>query len=171
MSERLETIEAAATLLAHDGALVGDAVVPPIFQTSLFTFASYAELADCFAGRTRRPLYSRVDNPTVMELERKVAALEGAEAARAFSSGMAAISATLLAFVGSGSRIVAVRHVYGDAYRLFERLLPRLGITVDYVDGADVEAVAAALPAASAERELCDLVRKATGARAAGGAA
>jgi cystathionine beta-lyase/cystathionine gamma-synthase len=145
-SENLEAMEAAATLLAHDTDLVGDAVVPPIFQTSLFTFSSYAEMADCFAGRTRRPLYSRGDNPTVIELERKIAALEGAEAARAFASGMAAISATVLAFVNSGERILAVRHVYGDAYRLFERLLPRLGIAVDYVDGSDTAAVAAALP-------------------------
>jgi cystathionine beta-lyase/cystathionine gamma-synthase len=148
MSDPAGAIEAAATLLAHDPDLVGDAVVPPIFQTSLFTFASYAELADCFAGRTRRPLYSRGDNPTVMEFERKIAALEGAEAARACSSGMAAISATVLAFVRTGERMIAVRHVYGDAYRLFERLLPRLGIEVEYVDGADPVAVEAALPGA-----------------------
>lgn len=149
MSDRVEGIEAAATFLAHDTDLVGGAVVPPIFQTSLFTFETYAELADCFAGRDRRPLYSRGDNPTVMEFERKVAALEGAEAARACASGMAAISATVLAFVRAGGRVVAVRHVYGDAYRLFERLLPRLGIEVSYVDGADPTAVEAALPGAS----------------------
>jgi cystathionine beta-lyase/cystathionine gamma-synthase len=139
----------AATLLAHDPDedLVGDAVVPPIFQTSLFTFGSYAELADAFAGRgPRRPLYSRGDNPTAMAFERKVATLEGAEAARATSSGMAAISATVLAFVRAGERMVAVRNVYGDAYRLFERLLPRLSIAVEYVDGTDASAVAAALP-------------------------
>ena len=149
MNDGQRTLEAAATLLAHDTGLVGDAVVPPIFQTSLFTFESYAELADCFAGRDRRPLYSRGDNPTVMEFERKVAALEGAEAARACASGMAAISATVLAFVRAGGRVVAVRNVYGDAYRLFERLLPRLGIEVQYVDGADPAAVEAALPGAS----------------------
>jgi cystathionine beta-lyase/cystathionine gamma-synthase len=141
-------LEAAATLLAHDDDLVGGAVIPPIFQTSLFTFESYAELAACFAGRDRRPLYSRGDNPTVMEFERKVAALEGAEAARACSSGMAAISATVLAFVRAGERVVAVRNAYGDAYRLFARLLPRLGISVEYVDGSDPAAVEAALPGA-----------------------
>ena len=97
-------------------------MVPPIYQTSLFTFASYAEMADTFAGRRQQPIYSRGDNPTVMEFEARVAALEGAEAARGFSSGMAAISATVLAFVGAGERIVAVRNCYGDAYRLFERL-------------------------------------------------
>lgn len=139
----------ASTLLAHDGgAFPHGAVVPPIYQTSLFTFANYAEMADTFAGRSSQPIYSRGNNPTVMEFEAKVAALEGAEAARGFSSGMAAISATVLAFVGAGERIVAVRNCYGDAYRLFERLLPRLNIKVDYVDGSDADAVAAALPGA-----------------------
>ena len=138
----------AATLLAHDEPFPGGAVVPPIYQTSLFTFANYAEMADTFAGKRKQPIYSRGDNPTVMEFEARVAALEGAEAARGFSSGMAAISATVLAFVGAGERIVAVRNCYGDAYRLFERLLPRLNIKVDYVDGSDPDAVAAALPGA-----------------------
>ena len=58
-------------------------VVPPIVQTSLFTFASYQELEDAMAGRVRRPIYSRGDNPTVAAFEAKLAALEGAEAARA----------------------------------------------------------------------------------------
>ena len=122
--------------------------MPPIYQTSLFTFDSYAEMADTFAGRRKQPIYSRGDNPTVMEFEARIAALEGAEAARGFSSGMAAISSTVLAFVGAGERIVAVRNCYGDAYRLFERLLPHLDIKVDYVDGSDPDAVAAALPGA-----------------------
>ena len=167
----------AATLLAHDDDLPLDPVVPPIYQTSLFTFRSYAEMADAFAGRVRRPTYSRGDNPTVMAFESRIAALEGAEACRAFSSGMAAISAAVLAFVGTGQRVVAVRHVYGDAFRLFERLLPRLGITVDYVDGGDAEAVEAALPGAamlylesptSMVFELQDLPRLAAAARAHG---
>jgi cystathionine beta-lyase/cystathionine gamma-synthase len=138
----------AATLLAHDEPFPGGAVVPPIYQTSLFTFDSYADMADTFAGRRRQPIYSRGDNPTVMEFEARVAALENAQAARGFSSGMAAISATVLAFVGAGERIVAVHNCYGDAYRLFERLLPHLGIKVDYIDGSDPDAVVAALPGA-----------------------
>lgn len=144
----IDPVAEAATLLAHDDPFGDGAVVPPIYQTSLFTFASYAEMADTFAGKRRQPIYSRGDNPTVMEFEKRVAALEGAAAARGFSSGMAAISATVLAFVGAGDRIVVVRNCYGDAYRLFERLFPRLNITVDYVDGSDPGAVAAALPGA-----------------------
>jgi len=136
---------AAAVLLAPD-MHPAHAAVPPVFQTSLFTFGSFAEMAEVYAGRSQRLIYSRGDNPTVMEFERLVAALEGAQAARAFSSGMGAIAATVLAFVEAGERIVTVRHVYSDAYRLFELLLARLGIKVDYVDGSDPEAVAAALP-------------------------
>ena len=143
-----EYLSEAATILAHDEAFSNGAVVPPIYQTSRFTFANYAEMADTFAGRRKQPIYSRGDNSTVMEFESKMAALESAEAARGFSSGMAAISATVLSFVSAGERIVAVRNCYGDAYRFFERLLSRMNIRVDYVDGLDVDAVAAALPGA-----------------------
>ncbi|MEO3431562.1 PLP-dependent transferase [Inquilinus sp. CAU 1745] len=137
------------TLLAHDAPFPDGAVVPPIYQTSLFTFADYAALEASFSGNNRRPVYSRGDNPTVMEFERRVAALEGAEAARGFASGMAAISAAVLSQVESGGRVVCVRHVYPDAYRLFRKLLPRFGVTVDFVDGGDPDAVAKALPGAS----------------------
>jgi cystathionine beta-lyase/cystathionine gamma-synthase len=146
--DRAAVLERAATYLAHDADLPFDSVVPPICQTSLFTFHSYREMEDAFSGRTRRPIYSRGDNPTVMEFEKRIAALEGAEAARAFSSGMGAISATLLAFLHRGDRILSARNIYGDTFRLFQRLLPKFGIEVDYVDATDVEAVAARLPGA-----------------------
>ncbi|WP_217579042.1 PLP-dependent transferase, partial [Mesorhizobium sp. GbtcB19] len=87
----------------------GGAVVPPIYQTSLLTFANYADMADTSAGRRKQPIYSRGDNPTVREFEARVAALEGAEAGRGFPSGMAGISATLPAFAGAGERTLAVR--------------------------------------------------------------
>ncbi len=93
-------------------------------------------MRSAFAGESSGYIYSRVGNPTAHDFERRIAALESAEAARGFSSGMAAISATVLSIVKSGDRIVAVRHCYGDAYRFFEKLLPRFGITVDYVDGS-----------------------------------
>ncbi|MBB4008770.1 PLP-dependent transferase [Allorhizobium taibaishanense] len=125
-----------------------DAAVPPIYQTSLFLFENYAELEDVFAGRSAKPIYSRGDNPTVQLLERRVAAMEGAEEARAFSSGMGAIAASVLAFVNPGDRIVTVRHVYSDAFRFFEKVLKRFGVLVDYIDGTDTEQMIAALPGA-----------------------
>jgi cystathionine beta-lyase/cystathionine gamma-synthase len=136
------------TIVAHDDRFPGDAVVPPIFQTSLFTFGSYQELEDTMAGRKRRPIYSRGDNPTVAAFEQKLAALEGGEAARGFASGMAAISAAVLSNLSAGDRMVCVRHCYPDAYRLFVTLLARFEIRVDFVDGADVDAIEHALPGA-----------------------
>ena len=138
----------AASLLGAGEAYPMASAVPPIFQTSLFTFDTYADMAEVYAGRSHQLIYSRGDNPTVMEFERLIAALEGAQAGRAFSSGMGAISATILAFVAAGDRIVTIRNVYSDAYRLFEILLAKFGVTVDYVDGGDPAAVEAALPGA-----------------------
>lgn len=135
-----------STIVAHDGAFPYGAVVPPIVQTSLFTFESYQDLVGCFRGENDLPIYSRGYNPTVREFEKKLAALEDTDDARALSSGMAAISSAVLSQVRSGERILCVRNVYPDAYRLFVGLLPRFGIAVDFVDGRDLNAVAAALP-------------------------
>ena len=177
-AERDAVFARAETILSHDpGGFEQGAVVPPIYQSSLFTFQNYAAMAETFAGRGDRYIYSRGNNPTVAEFEKRVALLEGAEAARAFSSGMGAISGSVLAFAGAGDRILAVRHCYGDAYRFFERLLPQLGIKVDYVDGSDTGAVLAALPGAkilylespsSMVFDLQDLPRLAAAARAQG---
>ena len=76
MNPELDGIDFAATVLAHDERHYGDAVVPPIFQTSLFTFASYDEMAATFSGKLVRPTYSRGLNPTVRAFEEKIAELE-----------------------------------------------------------------------------------------------
>ncbi|MEF2071118.1 PLP-dependent transferase [Consotaella aegiceratis] len=145
----MNSIEDAASLIAaHDEANPYDAVVPPIVQTSLFTFSSFDEMEATYRGLKIRPTYSRGLNPTTRIFEEKLAELEGGEDALGFASGMAAISSTVLTFVSPGDRIVCVRHVYPDAYRLFETLLKRLNIAVTYVDGRDKEAVAKALPGA-----------------------
>lgn len=144
----LDPTDEARLVVAHDGPHAFEAVVPSIVQTSLFTFGSVAEMMDTFAGRKSRDVYSRTTNPTVTDFERKMAALESAEGAIGFPSGMAAISSTLLSLLGPGDRVVCVRHVYPDAYRLFESLLARWGVTTTYVDGSDPEAVAAKLPGA-----------------------
>lgn len=172
-----DPVEAARLIVAHDPVHAFSAVVPTIAQTSLFTFASYDEMVAAYRGEITRPIYSRGLNPTVRMFEEMVAALEGAEDALGFASGMAAISASVLTFVAPGDRVVAVRNVYPDAFRLFGTVLPRLGVTVDYVDGRDVAAVAAALPGArllylesptSWQIEALDVPALATAARAAG---
>lgn len=143
-----DPVAAARLVVAHDGPHAFSAVVPPIAQTSLFTFESYDEMVAAYRGEIVRPIYSRGVNPTVRMFEEMVARLEGAEDALGFASGMAAISAAVLSHVAPGDRVVAVRNVYPDAFRLFGTTLPRMGVTVDYVDGRDPAAVAAALPGA-----------------------
>jgi cystathionine beta-lyase/cystathionine gamma-synthase len=125
-----------------------DASAPPIFQSSSFLFDSYAQIEEVFAGRSGRFIYSRGDNPTVCALEDLIARLEGAEAARGFSSGMAAICGAVLPFLKKGDRIVAVEHLYSDAFRLFETVLARFGVETHYVDGTDTQAMIDALPGA-----------------------
>lgn len=141
-------IAEASLIVCDDAEHVNHPVVGPIYQSSLFTFENFQQMQDTFAGNGNTYIYSRGNNPTAHDFERRIAALEGAEAARGFASGMAAISATVLSIVEAGDRIVAVRHLYGDAYRFFEKLLPRMGVTVDYVDGTDADAIEAALPGA-----------------------
>ncbi|HXB00541.1 MAG TPA: PLP-dependent transferase [Steroidobacteraceae bacterium] len=149
LDARQSAVARARRLLAHDPDAHADAaVVPSIAQTSLFTFGSFAEMSDTFAGKRTRNVYSRTTNPTVSMFERKMAALEETEDAIGFPSGMAAISGTVLAFVQPKDRMVCVRHVYPDAYRFFETLLKKLEVAVDYVDGSDLGAVEAALPGA-----------------------
>jgi len=148
MNDRRDPFAHASYVVAHDGEHAFDAVVPPIVQTSLFTFSSFDDMAKTYAGERQRMVYSRVGNPTVRAFEEKMAALEHTDDAIGFASGMAAISSTVLAFVEPGDRIVCVRHVYPDTYRLFETLLKRWNVSVTYVDGADEHAVAAALPGA-----------------------
>ena len=172
-----QALAEAARIVCDDASHENDPVVGPIYQTSLFTFKDFDTMRRAFAGERQGYVYSRVGNPTVHDFERRIAALEGAEAARGFASGMGAISATVLSIVESGDRIVAVKHCYGDAYRFFEKLLPRFGIAVEYVDGSDAEAIEAALPGAkllylesptSMVFDLQDIPRLAAAAKAQG---
>lgn len=136
------------TMLVHDERHSKGAIAPPIYQTSLFSFDSYQSMVDRFRGDTAQSVYSRVGNPTVSVLLDKICQLEQGEAAAAFASGMAAISNAILSQVKSGDRIVCVKDVYPDAYRLLRGLCARFGIITDFVDGADLAAVEAALPGA-----------------------
>jgi len=148
MSNGFDPSEEASLIVAHDESNAYDAVVPPIVQTSLFTFTDYDDMIASYRGEKVRPIYTRGLNPTVRMFEEMLARLEGAEDALGFASGMSAISSTVLSFVAPGDRIVAVRHVYPDAYRLFGTLLKRMNVEVTYVDGRDEAEVARALPGA-----------------------
>jgi cystathionine beta-lyase/cystathionine gamma-synthase len=136
------------TLLVHDQRYSQGAVAPPVYQTSIFTFDSYQSMVERFGGDSSQPVYSRVDNPTVSVFLEKMCQLEGGEAGAAFASGMGAISNAILSQVRSGDRIVCVKHVYPDTYRLLRGVCARFGIKTEFVDGTDLEAIKAALPGA-----------------------
>jgi cystathionine beta-lyase len=137
------------TLLSHHGedrARHLGAVVPPIFQNSLFTFESWEAIDLAFDDRLKTPIYSRATNPTVRVVEEKIAAIAGADRARLFSSGMAAISAVILHHVAAGDHVVAVKNVYGPTNNLLNRYLrPRMNLDVTFVSGERVEEFEAAL--------------------------
>jgi len=110
-------------------------VVPPIFQNSLFTAPS----VDARSRKAGRYIYTRESNPTTDILNAKLAALEGAEEARCFASGMAAISAALMSQLRSGDHVVCVRNVYYPARVLLQDYLHRFGVEVSFVRGTSVE--------------------------------
>lgn len=105
---------------------------PPIFQTSTFTFESAQEGAGRFAGEEEGYIYSRLGNPTVSMLEERMAALEEGEAALAFGSGMAAVSAILISLTKSGDHILCSQGVYGCTFGLLEMMENKYNITHDF---------------------------------------
>ena len=148
MNQGNDLFDPASLIVAHDETHAFEAVVPPLVQTSLFTFSSYDEMVSTYRGEKVRPVYTRGLNPTVRMFEEMLAKLEGAEDALGFASGMSAISSTVLSFVSPGDRVVAVRHVYPDAFRLFGTFMKRMNVEVVYVDGRDEAAVEKAMPGA-----------------------
>lgn len=121
-------------------------VITPIYQNSLFTFDCVAQMAEVLSNHDADSFfYTRNRNPTVEETERKIAALEGAETARAFSSGMAAIAAAVLGSVSAGGHVVTVDSVYWPTKKLFSSYLPRFGVETTFVDGRDPEDFTGAL--------------------------
>ncbi|MFD3515702.1 trans-sulfuration enzyme family protein [Streptomyces sp. NPDC058657] len=106
----------------------------PVHRTATFTFSSSDSFAQVMADHSQGYAYSRIDNPTSDEFAGAVAALEGGQAAQPFASGMAAITTTLLAFLSTGSHIVAQRQLYGGTHHVLTRVLPRWGIGVSFVD-------------------------------------
>jgi O-succinylhomoserine sulfhydrylase len=116
-----------------------------LFLTSGFVYDSAEQAEATFTGGTDRWVYSRFGNPTVASLERRLAALEGAESCRMTATGMAAVHAALLAHLKTGDRVVASRALFGSCHWIVSTLLPRYGITATFVDGPDLAQWRAAL--------------------------
>jgi cystathionine beta-lyase/cystathionine gamma-synthase len=115
-------------------------VSPPIYQTSNFYFRTVEQFRDAITHERDSWIYSRGNNPTTNLLCRKMAALEGAEEALVFGSGMAAISSAILANVKTGDHIVSVRNPYSWTDTLMNgNILPKFGVEVSMVDGTDYQ--------------------------------
>jgi cystathionine beta-lyase len=116
-----------------------NAVSPPIYQTSNFAFDNVASLRNSLADEYEHYLYSRGNNPTIEILQKKLAALDGAEDALVFASGVAAIAVPVIAILKAGDHIVSVANPYSWTNKLFNKLLPRFNISATMVDGTLVE--------------------------------
>lgn len=103
-------------------------LTPPIYQSSTFTFDTAEQGENRFAGNEDGYIYSRLGNPTVKVLEERIAALEEGERGLAFSSGMAAVSAILLALTKSGDHIVCSQGIYGCTFGLLQLMKNKYNI-------------------------------------------
>lgn len=125
------------TLCIHAGRDKSDhkgALSTPIYQSSTFVFDSAEQGAARFAGEEPGYIYSRLGNPTVAELEQKVAALEKMEDAAATATGMAAVSGAVLSFLQAGDHVIVSKAIYGCSFALFNHQLPKFGIEVSFID-------------------------------------
>ncbi len=117
----------------------------PIVQSVSFGYRDVDEWMSVALGEAPGHIYSRNTNPTVAVFEERIAALEHAEAATAFATGMAAISGTLHTLLGPGSRVVSVKDTYGGTTKLFLEFLPAIGVEVDLIDTDDPDAIEASI--------------------------
>jgi cystathionine gamma-synthase len=128
------------------------AVVPPIVANAAFAYPDVTTWRAAAVGDEPGHIYSRNTNPTTDRFERKVAALEGAEVATSFTTGMAAVTTTLLALLAPGRRVVTVRDAYGGTSLLFTHVLPRWGVECAVCETDDAVGIEEAIA------EGCDVV-------------
>ncbi|NJD39263.1 MAG: O-acetylhomoserine aminocarboxypropyltransferase/cysteine synthase [Geobacter sp.] len=136
------------TILLHGGHTPDSATFSravPIYQTSSYVFKNSEHAANLFGLKEFGNIYTRLMNPTTDVLEQRLAALDGGVGGLALASGQAAITAAVLNITQAGQNIVSTRYLYGGTYNLFHYTLPKLGITVKFVDSADPENVRRAI--------------------------
>ncbi|MFQ3545241.1 methionine gamma-lyase [Halobacillus rhizosphaerae] len=145
MNEEKKRME---TAMIHEGFHSKDhmgSLTTPIFQTSTFSFDTAAQGARRFAGEEEGYIYSRLGNPTVRVLEDRIAALEGGESGLAFASGMAAISAVLIALTKSGDHILCSNGLYGCTFGLLKMLEEKSKISYGFSTMEDEESLRKAI--------------------------
>jgi cystathionine beta-lyase/cystathionine gamma-synthase len=131
-----ERMKGPSTELIHAGEADRGIAVPlttPIYETTTFVFDSAQEVVDYNEGRSSKYLYSRYTNPTVVAVEKKLAALDRAEAALTFSSGQGATTTILMAHVKAGDEVVCSAAIYGGTLHLLQDVLGRFGIAPRFV--------------------------------------
>ncbi|WP_317929019.1 O-succinylhomoserine sulfhydrylase [Halioxenophilus sp. WMMB6] len=137
----------------------------PIFTTSSYVFESAQAAADRFSGAAPGNVYSRYTNPTVRTFQDRLAAMEGAEAAVATSSGMAAILSTCMALLAAGDHVICSRSVFGTTSVLFTKFMAKFGVTTTFVNPLDISQWQAAVTpqtkllfVETPSNPLCDVV-------------
>ena len=133
--------DTASVWAAEFGPFPYGAAVMPIVSAATFAYQDLATWQAVALKDRSGHIYSRNSNPTVDVLERKIAYLDGTEAAVSFSTGMAAISSTLFALLSPGDRVVSVKDTYGGTNLLLEEHLPRFGIETCLCDTHDADAI------------------------------
>lgn len=128
------------------------AIVPPIVANAAFAYDTVEQWRRVAMREAPGDIYSRNSNPTVRLFEEKMAALEGADAAVAFTNGMGAIASTLFSLLLPGQRAVTVKDAYGGTYLTFTELLPRFHVTCEVCETDDTAAIEAAIA------QGCDLL-------------
>ncbi|MEE2525776.1 methionine gamma-lyase [Hyphobacterium sp. HN65] len=137
-----------STRAIHEGYSPRDehgALTPPLHMASTFTFDTVEDAGAAFAGEKPAHIYSRISNPTLDLLEKRMASLEGAEAAVAFGSGMGAITAVLWSLVEPGDEVLVDKTLYGCTFSFLNHGLAKFGVKISDVDMTDMDALDAAL--------------------------
>jgi O-acetylhomoserine (thiol)-lyase len=136
-----------ATKLIHGGTTPGPsgATKPAIVQSSAFAYSTAEELEDIFKGRAIGQVYTRIGNPTLEALEKRLAAIEDGIAAVVTASGMAAITTAVMAIVRAGDEILSSSSLFGGTYSLFRDTMSNYGIVTNFVDPTDLAALKGAI--------------------------
>lgn len=133
MDQKRKRFETEVIHTGYDSLKYEGSLVPPLFQTSTYTFPTAEAGEQRFAGEVDGYIYSRLGNPTVQVLEERVAALEQGEAALAFGSGMAAVSAVLFHLTKTGDHILCSEGIYGCSFGLLQLMEKKYQITHDLI--------------------------------------
>lgn len=131
------------SILVHGGEIDDEmgSVVTPIYQTSTFKFKDAQQGANRFAGKEEGYIYTRLGNPTIKALEKKLALLEHGYDALACASGMAAVNTALLSLLQAGDHMISTDAIYGCTFDVFTESYLKFGIDISFVDTSNLDLI------------------------------